>query len=298
VKNNYVHLAIHYMIRSFCDKLKILLGVARTSWGCLGGNQMTDFSIGSWSFHALFNSGKMDLFGYLESIKYRYRLNHADIWDGMLLSTDEGYIKSIQETLVEKELSVACLSMDGAQVWHSDPAIREQNYQKALLYLDIARRLGVQTLRIDMGINSLELTDEQLDLCVKRYKEYAQFAHDYGFRVGPQTHQPASQAPQNLKRISDEISAPGFGIVLNVSRWMVDKEIGDEMVAPFTMHAQFDRAFVDFSGPELLQKIQLLRKGGYQGCWSLEFRGGINEYLEVEHDLLTLRRAVRMAIGE
>jgi sugar phosphate isomerase/epimerase len=259
---------------------------------------MTAYSIGAWSFHALFNTGKMDLFGYLESIKYRYRLNHADIWGGMLLSTEDSYIKSIQETLDEKELSVACLNVDGAQVWHDDPAIREKNYQEALLYLDIARRWGVQAIRIDMGINSLEMTNEQLDFCVKRYKEYAQFAQDHGFRVGPQTHQPASQAPQNLKRINDELSSPGFGIVLNVSRWMVDKEKGDEIVAPFTMHAQFDRAFVDFSGPELLQKVQVLRKGGYQGSWSLEFRGGVNEYLEVEHDLLTLRRAVRMATSE
>lgn len=259
---------------------------------------MTAFSIGSWSFHALFNSQKMDLFGYLESIKYRYRLSQADIWNGMLLSTEDSYIDSIKETLIEEELSIACLSMDSAQVWHDDPTIREQNYQLALLYLDIARRLEVKALRIDIGINSLELTNEQHDYCVKRYREYAEYAHDHGFRVGPQTHQPASQAPQNLKRISDEISAPGFGIVLNVNRWMVDKEIGDKMVAPFTMHAQFDRAFVDFSGPELLQKIQLLRNGGYQGCWSLEFRGGVNEYLEVEHDLLTLRRAVKMAMSE
>ncbi len=259
---------------------------------------MTAFSIGSWSFHALFNSGKMDLFGYLQSIKYRYRLHHADIWDGMLLSTEDSYIQCIQETLTEEELTIACLSMDGAQVWHNDPVIREQNYKNALSYLNIAQRLGVHALRIDMGINTLELTDEQFDFCVNRYREYAQFAHNRGFRVGPQTHQPASQAPQNLKRLHDEISSPGFGIVLNVSRWMVDKEIGDELVAPFTMHAQFDRAFVDFTGPELIHKIQLLQTGGYPGCWSLEFRGGSDEYLEVEHDLLTLRRAVRIAARE
>lgn len=256
---------------------------------------MTAFSIGSWSFHALINAGKMDLFGYLESIKYRYRLSQADIWNGIMLSTEEGYIQSIKETLIEEEMSIACLNIDRAQVWHDNPSTREQNYQEALMYLDIARRLDVKALRIDMGINSVVMTEEQLEYCIKRYSEYAQFAHDHGFRVGPQTHQPASQAPQNLKRINDEISAPGFGIVLNVSRWMVDKDIGDEIVAPFTMHAQFDRAFVDFSGPELLQKVQLLQKGGYQGCWSLEFRGGANEYLEVEHDLLTLRRAVRTA---
>jgi len=254
---------------------------------------MTAFSVGSWSFHALFETGKMSLFGYLESIKYRYRLDSADIWNGMLLTTEDDYIQSIKDTLDEEEITVANLAVDGADVWHDDPIIREQNHQKALRYLDIARRWGVKVLRIDMGINSLELTDEQFEFCVKRYSEYAKFANDYGFQVGPQTHQPASQSPRNLKRICNELSSPAFGIILNVNRWLVDKEIGDKMTAPRTIHAQFDRAFVDFSGSELLQKVQLLNQAGYKGCWSLEFRGGINEYLEVEHDLLNIRRAVK-----
>jgi hypothetical protein len=254
---------------------------------------MTAFSVGSWSFHSLFESGKMSLFGYLESMKYHYRTNSADIWNGMFLSIEEDYIKSIKDTLEEEEITVANLAVDGADVWHDDPLIREQNYQKALRYLDIARKWGVKVLRIDMGINAVEFNEEQFEFCVERFREYAQFAKDYGFQVGPQTHQPASQSPRNLKRICNEIASPAFGIILNVNRWLVDKEIGDEMVAPHTIHAQFDRAFVDFSGSELLQKVQLLNQAGYKGCWSLEFRGGINEYLEVEHDLLDIRRAVR-----
>jgi hypothetical protein len=256
---------------------------------------MSNFSIGSWSFHELFNSGKMSLFGYLESMKYRYRLRYADIWNGMLLSTEDDYIQSVKDTLVEEGLTIANLAVDGADVWHDDPTVRERNHQKALLYLDIARRWGVQTLRIDMGVNSVEMTDEQYEFCVNRYREYAQFANDHDFRVGPQTHQPAAQSPRNLKRISNEISAAGFGIILNVNRWLIDKEIGDEIVAPFTIHAQFDRAFVDFTGSELLQKVQLFRQAGYRGCWSMEFRGGADEYLEVERDLLTIRQAVRLA---
>lgn len=256
---------------------------------------MPDFSVGSWSFHALYHSGKMNLFGYLESIKYRYRLRYADIWNGMLLSTEDDYIQRVKGTLDEEGLTVANLAVDAADVWHDDPAVRERNHQKALLYLDIARRWGVRTLRIDMGGKTVEMTDEQVEFCINRYREYAQFAHDYGFRVGPQTHQAAAQSPRNLVRLANEISSPGFGIILNVNRWHTDKESGDEMVAPFTVHAQFDRAFVDFTGIELLNKVKLLRQAGYQGCWSMEFRGGADEYLEVERDLLTIRQAVRLA---
>lgn len=256
---------------------------------------MTAYSIGSWSFHALFEAGKMNVFGYLESIKYRYRLQHADIWNGMLLSTEKAYIDSIHETLKEEQLTVANLAVDGADLWHNNPEIREHNAQKARTYLDIARQWGVQSLRIDLGIHETALTEEQFEFSVKRYKEYAQFAADHGFRIGPQTHQLASQVPSNLKRLAEAVDSPAFGIVLNVNRWEADQATGDEVVAPITMHAQLDRAFVDFTGPELVQKIRLLQTAGYQGCWSLEFRGGKDEYIETAHDLLTIQRAVRIA---
>jgi len=256
---------------------------------------MSHFSIGSWSFHGLFHSEKMSLFGYLESIKYRYRLRHADIWNGMLLSTEAAYIQSIRHTLREEGLTVANLAVDGADVWHDDPDVRERNHQKALLYLDIARQWGVQTLRIDLGGKTVDMTEEQVEFCIKRYREYAQVAADYGFRVGPQTHQAPAQSPGNLKRLAEEISAPGFGVVLNVNRWLTDKAVGDEIVAPFTIHVQFDRAFVDFKGSELLEKVKLFQNCGYQGCWSMEFRGGADEYLEIERDLLDIRQAVGLA---
>ena len=256
---------------------------------------MNHYSVGSWSFHGLFHAGKMNLFGYLETMKYRYRLQHADIWNGMLLSTETPYIQSIADTLQEEEMKVACLSVDAADVWHDDPAIRERSHERALTYLAIARSWGVDTLRIDMGVNTISMSDEQLEFLANRYRQYASIASDYGFRVGPQTHQLGSQSPANLRRLNDAVASDAFGIVLNVNRWEVDGERGDEIVAPFTMHAQFDRAFVDFTGAQLQQKVQLLKDKGYEGCWSLEYRGGSNEYLEVEHDLLTIRRAVRQA---
>lgn len=46
-------------------------------------------SILSYSFRGLLEQGKMDVFGYLETCKYRYGLSAADIWTGFLKSTDE-----------------------------------------------------------------------------------------------------------------------------------------------------------------------------------------------------------------
>jgi hypothetical protein len=46
-------------------------------------------SIISYAFYGLQGAGMMDAFGYLESVRYRYGLDAADIWNGTLASTDD-----------------------------------------------------------------------------------------------------------------------------------------------------------------------------------------------------------------
>lgn len=38
--------------------------------------------IASYSFQEMYKEGKMDVFNYLETTKYRYGLNQADLWKG------------------------------------------------------------------------------------------------------------------------------------------------------------------------------------------------------------------------
>ena len=65
-------------------------------------NEMQNFAVMSYSFHGLRNIGAMDIFGYLETVRYRYNLQTADIWNGMLDSTDEAYIRKVQAGVLER----------------------------------------------------------------------------------------------------------------------------------------------------------------------------------------------------
>jgi len=48
---------------------------------------MEKISIASYAFHGLVREGRMNVFGYLETVKCRYGA-HADIWSGMIDSLD------------------------------------------------------------------------------------------------------------------------------------------------------------------------------------------------------------------
>ena len=103
-----------------------------------GGGKLR-ISILSYSFRGLLEEGKMDVFGYLESCKYRYGLDAADLWNGFLPSLEEDYLKKVREGLDERGLELADLAVDRAHVWEDDPDKREQNYRNARAHLDAAR---------------------------------------------------------------------------------------------------------------------------------------------------------------
>src|SRR5436309_6410901 len=144
-----------------------------------------NIAIASYAFYGLLRTGQIDLFGYLESCRYRYDLRTADIWNGMLTSIEDDYLVKVKQALDERELTLVNLCVDGPHIWEDDPAVREQHYQDALKYLHAAEVLGAKTIRIDAGVRADTSTSEQFDWIVKRYPEYAQRAHDNGYRVGP-----------------------------------------------------------------------------------------------------------------
>ena len=275
------------MISEDPDQLEILLERALTT-NIRGGIEM-NISIASFSFHGLLKEGGMDVFGYLESVKYRYHLNTADIWNGMLNSTDEDYLYKIRQAMDEKELYLANLCVDGAHLWEPDPEMREKNFRNALANLRAAEILGARTVRIDMGGRDLEMTEEQFEYTVKRYQEYAHMAKESGYKVGPENHWGSSRVPDNIKKVYDAVASPAFGILLHFENWDVNKEDGDRLCAPYAMHTHLAAWVV----PRYEEKIKILQEAMYTGCLGVEHHSAKNEYTEVEWQLATVRRTLK-----
>ncbi|MEZ4860270.1 MAG: TIM barrel protein [Caldilineaceae bacterium] len=240
-----------------------------------------NIAIASYAFHGLLRAGQIDLFGYLESCRYRYGLRTADIWNGMLTSTDDNYLATVKRALEERELTLVNLCVDGPHIWEDDPAVREQHYQDALHFLHVAEVLGAQTLRIDAGVRADHFTDEQFDGIVTRFREYAERAHDSGYKVGPENHWGAEVIPANMVRICQAVDHPGFGVLLHFRG-----NEGDAQMAPWAMHTHISWEITEDS---LHESMSTLRDAGYQGCWSVEHHTGQDEYAEVAVQLAKVR---------
>lgn len=247
-------------------------------------------SIASYSFHGLLAEGKMDVFGYLETIRYRYQTDAADIWNGMLPTTDKDYIRKVREALDEKELVLANLCVDGAHPWDPDPDERERLHRNALAHLRVGAILGAKTVRIDLGGKGEEWSDEAFDTIVARYSEYAQFAADHGFKVGPETHWGPSLVWENMEKVCDAVGSPAYGILLHVGHWNHDPDESDRKAAPLAVHTHVD---ANVTATCLEEKMRMMLDAGYDGYWGVEHHSARNEYAEVEWQIATVRRAAR-----
>lgn len=241
-------------------------------------------AIASYAFHGLLRNAEMDLFGYLESCRYRYHLNTADIWNGMLLSLEPDYLAKVKNALRERDLELVNLCVDGPHIWEDDPDAREKNYQNALAYLKVAEYLGARTIRMDAGGQGEQFTTQQFDLIVKRYQEYAQIAHDCGFRVGPENHWGPEVVPETMVRICKAVDHPAFGVLLHFRG-----NDGDALMAPWAMHTHISWDICEHS----LGSLETLHKTGYQGCYSVEHHSGKNEYVEVAVQLAKVQAVVK-----
>ncbi len=249
-------------------------------------------SILSYSFRGLLNAGQMDLFGYLESCKYRYHLNGADIWSGFFPSTEDDYLGKVREALVSRGLELADLCVDQAHVWDADAAVRERNSQRAWAFLHAAVKLNARFVRIDAGSRNESWTAEEFDFIVARYRDYAQFAYDNGFQMGIENHWGPERSWENLKAVYEAVDHPGFGVSCHLGGWTGTPEEVDEadrLVAPWVSHTHI--AWDICAGP-LEEKLKNLWDVSYTGYYSVEHHSAQNEYTNVAIQLAQVQNVL------
>lgn len=258
-------------------------------------------SIASFAFHGLRGAGMMDFFSYVEAVKYRYRLDTADIWNGIVgpdsLLFDPAFQKKMCAALAEREMTVANYHVDGCHLWEDDSARRQQHRTAALEHLKVGRAIGAKTIRIDAGGSGNVWTAEQFDYIVKGFREYCAIAADFGAKVGPESHWGPELVPDNMENLAQAVDRPAFGILMHIGHWegVATAEDGDRHLARWTVHTHVD---ANITRTRLESAMKILLAAGYRGYWGVEHHSGKNEYAEVEYQIAEVRRVLAKIAGE
>lgn len=257
-----------------------------------------NISIASFSFHGALAQGTMDVFTYLEACRHRYHLDTADIWNGLLgsdveVQLDEERLKKVREAMDERGLVCVNYHADGCHPWEEKADQREWHAKLALRHLKAAEILGAKTVRIDSGGREREWSDEEFDVIVGAYKQFAKIAEDMGVKVGPETHWGATNFPDNMLKLHKAVDSPAYGILLHMGKdtWTSPDDY-DRALAPIAFHTHVDQktcyARIDSA-------LAILIEAGYSGCLGVEHHTGKNELAEVEAQIGLVRRAISHA---
>ena len=263
----------------------------------------------SYSFNGLFREGMMDIFHYLETCRYRFGLDAADLWNGMITSTEDDFINKVHRALQDRQLVVPNIAADGAHLISKPDADTPEDRARLRSiqdrYIEICKKWGVGFLRFDAGpmtggyvTNNIRepWKPQDFDYLVKRYKELAQKAYDYGFKVGPENHMGHEKYWPNMEKLIKAVDHPGFGICVHFGGWTADSpetrvhdnDVADRAAAKWICHTHIPWDTCENS-EMLLQKMTILREAGYQGYYSAEHHSGQNEYNLTEVQISKIR---------
>ncbi|MDR1091047.1 MAG: sugar phosphate isomerase/epimerase [Prevotella sp.] len=243
-------------------------------------------SVLSYSFKGLFDAKMMDIFHYIETCKYRYGLDAADMWAEMFTSTDDEFIRKIHSVLEDEQLVIPNIAVDGAHIMASGDEDPNQLRAKQDLFMSIAKRLGIGFLRLDAGPvmrNDRKeedgWTNQEFDFIVKRYKELAQIAYDNGFKVGAENHWGPERHWIHMEKLIKAVDHPGFGICVHFGSWRGTPEeniAAEKSSAPWIAHTHIPWDVCE--SPDLPKRLSVLHDLDYQGYYSVEHHSQQNEY--------------------
>jgi sugar phosphate isomerase/epimerase len=257
-----------------------------------------NISIASFSFHGALAEGTMDVFTYLEACRYRYHLDTADIWNGLLgsdveVQLDPDRLNKVRKAMDERGLVCVNYHADGCHPWEDEPEARTRHMALALRHLKAAEILGARTVRSDTGGRNREWSNEEFDTIVKAYCDFSEIAGNAGFKIGPETHWGSTNYPDNMLKLNKAVGSPNYGILLHMGKdtWTSQDDY-DRALAPIAIHTHIDQKTCY---ERLDSALAILMESGYRGCLGIEHHTGKNELSEVEVQIGLLRRAISHA---
>jgi hypothetical protein len=262
-------------------------------------------SISTWSLHNYFQSTRekefnlpgpmLALLDFPELIVNKYKVHHFEFCTTHFASSDPSYLQEIKSRLVHTRSMVVNMPVDlpelDDQGGLSDPDKGKRDfainaYKK---WIDVAHVLGVKSVRCDPGAmdaNHLERTAES-------YKALTNFAAPKDVHVIIENHGGVgSEHPEELIKLFKMVGLTRIGALPDMGNFPDEatREKGLAMLYPYA-HVVTHAKGLDIGADGVEKKydfskaIEISKKAGFKGIYSIEFEGEGDPYVGVQRTL-------------
>jgi sugar phosphate isomerase/epimerase len=291
--------------------------VALTAARCVGAPatpavraEYFHISQSSINYQAEFNSGKMDIFSFMDTCR-ALDLDGLDIHVGQLKSqVDRAYLKEVRRGCLNRGMPIAsiCVSTEFGRSAEAVP----KELEKARVAIEAGMFLGAPILRTFVGSPpSPDKQEEAFRRGVEALRKTAEIGAELGMPVSLQNHSGLTSTGADMLRFHREVNHPNFTLLLDTGHFAGrngpngpkipgttydDYYHSIEQVAPLT---QFVRAKVydlDENGREKWidydRVFGILRKVNFNGFISMIYEGKEDKFTVIPKAIRLLRSFV------
>lgn len=275
-----------------------------------GSPKRARLGVSTWSFHNLFPSTRddnvpapekpLDLRDFPEMVADRYEVHEVEFVAPHFAATSASYIQELKSRLqkAHSHLANICVDIDelelGGGLSDPDPKLRERIITACSKWIDIARELGVGSVRCDPG----KISSADLSPTVASYRKLSDYGASKGVAVIVENHGGVgSEHPEELVRIFRAVGGDFFGALPDFGNFpnQETRERGLQLLFPYARtvcHAKASRRREQMDDAQFVSRcVAIAQQVGFRGVYSIEY-GGPDPYGGVQHIIDLLMQSV------
>jgi sugar phosphate isomerase/epimerase len=269
------------------------------------GDKHQRVAISTWSLHNYFQSTRekefnlpgnmLALLDFPEMIADKYRVHHLEFCAPHFASTEPTYLQELKSRLVRAHSDVVNMPIDIEEIWTkgglSDPdkKVRDNAVNASKKWIDIAAAIGSKAVRCDPG----KMDGKNLAPTIASYKQLSDYGRSKRVYVIIENHGGVgSEHPEELVKVFKGVGGTFIGALPDFANFPDERirEKGLELLFPYARPVCHAKGMeFDANGDEKTfnfpKCIEISKKAGFKGVYSVEFEGPGDPYLGVQKTL-------------
>jgi sugar phosphate isomerase/epimerase len=263
-----------------------------------------EISLAEFSFASDLWSKKMDHLDFPLIAKRDYGVDIVE-YVSMFFNNkhkDPAYISELKKRAADAGVKNNLIMVDGENISDLDPAKRLKAVESHYIWVDIAKTLGCQSIRVNLGAMNMPGTDEsEMDASLEGYSKLLDYGAKEGINVIVENHMGRSCNGQWLASIMKKVNRKNAGVLpdfgnfcikrtmpktMDIAGYMATKCLeqydmykGIEELMPYAkgvsakthkFTATGEEAEMDFT-----RIFNIIKKSGFKGIVGIEYEGGL-----------------------